>query len=174
MSHQTLESGKKYGATISQSFNIISRSDEDLPEITDVTVTPSADLVYNGNEQVLATLSGTKQGDTVSYKIDGNATEELKGTDAKEYSLEITVSRENYKDYVWTETVEIKKAQITGVTVTGGNAQYDGKSHDLITVSGITENDTVTYKVDDKNETTEKPTFTDIGTHSVKSNCFKR
>ena len=56
-------------------------------------------------------------------------------------SLEITVSRENYKDYVWTGTVEIKKAQITGVTVTGGNAQYDGKSHDLITVSGITEND---------------------------------
>lgn len=159
---------KTYGATTSQSFNIISRSDEDLPEITDVTVTPSANLVYNGNEQVLATLSGTKQGDTVSYKIDGNATEELKGTDAKEYSLEITVSRENYKDYVWTGTVEIKKAQITGVTVTGGNAQYDGKSHDLITVSGITENDTVTYKVDDKNENTEKPTFTDIGTHSVK------
>lgn len=65
--------------------------------------------------------------------------------------------------YVWTGTVEIKKAQITGVTVTGGYAQYDGKSHEFITVSGITENDTVTYKVDDKNETTEKPTFTDIG-----------
>ena len=159
---------KTYGATTSQSFNIISRSDEDLPEITDVTVTPSANLVYNGNEQVLATLSGTKQGDTVSYKIDGNATEELKGTDAKEYSLEITVSRENYKDYVWTGTVEIKKAQITGLALAGGNSQSDGKSHDLITVSGITENDTVTYKVDDKNETTEKPTFTDIGTHSVK------
>lgn len=67
---------------------------------------------YDGEKHPAVTLSGDgyKDGDTVTYKYDGNSYSELNFEEAGRYEVEVTISRadENYKDTKFPEETDAK------------------------------------------------------------------
>lgn len=115
---------KTYGATVSQTFNIV----EEEAVIEGITVTPSENLVYNKEAQALAQVTGVQTGDSVAYKINNQTVSELTAANAGSYDIEVTVSRSGCADYTWTGTVVIAKAAATITAASEQSADYDGEA----------------------------------------------
>lgn len=101
------------------------------PELEGIKVTPAENLIYNGNEHILAELEGIVKDDVVSYKINNNTADELKAINAGKYSIQVTVSREGYADYEWSGNVNIAKADAEITAQTVQSAKYDGKAKNI-------------------------------------------
>lgn len=106
-------------------------------KIPGVTVTANSGLVYQeGTAQSLVTVAGTKDTDTVTYKIDNDVVVTPQKTDAGTYAVEVIVAREGYSDFVFSENVTIAKAPIAGIDITEVNASYNEKTQNIATLTG--------------------------------------
>lgn len=106
-------------------------------KIPGVAVTANSGLVYQeGTAQSLVTVAGTKDTDTVTYKIDNDVVVTPQKTDAGTYAVEVIVAREGYSDFVFSENVTIAKAPIAGIDITEVNASYNEKTQNIVTLTG--------------------------------------
>ena len=116
-----------------------------VPEIEGVTVT-GIETVYDGGIYSVA-VDGLAEGDTVAYSLDGEAydLENLPSFSAAgSYTTYVKVSRENYNDWYGSADVVIAPADITDVTVSDVEVDFDYLPH-TIEVAGVQEGDVVTY-----------------------------
>ena len=114
-------------------------------DITGVTVT-GIETVYDGGIYSVA-VAGLAEGDTVAYSLDGEVydLEHLPSFDAAgSYTTYVKVSRENYNDWYGSADVVIAPADITDVTVSDVEVDFDYLPH-TIEVAGVQEGDVVTY-----------------------------
>lgn len=130
-------SGRIEGAAITsdtQDFVIQLRS----TKIPGVTVAANSGLVYQkGTAQSLVTVAGiNEQTDTVIYKIDGEAVAEPKRENAGTYAVEVTVQRDGYSDFVFSENVTIAKAEITDIVIAEVTAPYNEKNQNIVALTG--------------------------------------
>lgn len=145
-------------------------------KITGVVIKPN-DLKYNGSAQELVSVTGTKEGDKVSYKLgDGEfSTEVPKATEIGTYNVSVKVEREGYPDYEENVEVTIAHGQITGIEIKPYDGKYDGQEHELVSVSGTVAGDVVKYYVgDDEEGTTTVPKATEVGTYPIKKITIER
>lgn len=106
----------------------------------------------SGKSQKLVTVTGTKDGDVITYSTDNISwsTDVPEETNAGEYPVYVRVERTGYSTYESGKlTARINKLQITGVTITPyGNGAlsvaYDKQSHKLVSFEGLTTGDSVT------------------------------
>lgn len=106
-------------------------------KIPGVTVTANSGLVYQGGTaQSLVTVAGTKDTDTVTYKIDNDVVVTPQKIDAGTYAVEVIVAREGYSDFIFSENVTIAKAPIAGIDITEVNASYNEKTQNIVTLTG--------------------------------------
>ncbi|MBO7725711.1 MAG: hypothetical protein J6S40_04525, partial [Thermoguttaceae bacterium] len=95
-------------------------------DITDVTVT-GIETVYDGGIYSVA-VAGLAEGDAVAYSLDGEAydLENLPSFSAAgSYTTYVKVSRENYNDWYGSADVVIAPADITDVTVSDVEVDFD-------------------------------------------------
>ncbi len=145
-------------------------------KIAGVTVEKN-DLKYNGTAQELVSVTGTKEGDKVSYKLgDGEfSTDVPKATEIGTYNVSVKVEREGYPDYEEKVEVTIAHGQITGIEIKPYDGKYDGQEHELVSVSGMVAGDVVKYYVgDDEEGTTTVPKATEVGTYPIKKITIER
>lgn len=108
--------------------------------------------VFNEKENDALTVKGIKEGDIVSYSLNGEeATSSIpKVFGVGKYEVKMHVERENYNDYDETfSDIEVIAATIEGVSATAYTGVYDRAEHEAVTVKGTKENDTVEYSIDD-------------------------
>lgn len=96
---------------------------------------------------------------------------------AGDLKISATVSKADYEGATISETVitsasqkinaTIKSNKITGVTVEKNDLKYNGTAQELVSVSGTKADDTVTYKLDNGEFSTEVPKATAVGTYKV-------
>lgn len=130
-------SGRIEGAAITsdtQDFVIQLRS----TKIPGVTVAANSGLVYQkGTAQSLVTVAGiNEQTDNVIYKIDGEVVDEPKRENAGTYAVEVTVQRDGYSDFVFSENVTIAKAEITDIVIAEVTAPYNEKDQNIVALTG--------------------------------------
>ena len=142
-------------------------------KITGVVIKPN-DLKYNGSAQELVSVTGTKEGDKVSYKLgDGEfSTEVPKATEIGTYNVSVKVEREGYPDYEENVEVTIADGVFTDedITFKAYDGNYDGVAHASVIKTGGKLDDgknTITYEYDGKTYN-EAPAFIDAGEYSVK------
>lgn len=146
-------------------------------KITGVVIKAVDNLKYNGSAQELVSVTGTKEGDKVSYKLgDGEfSTEVPKATELGTYNVSVKVEREGYPDYEENVEVTIAHGQITGIEIKPYDGKYDGQEHELVSVSGTVAGDVVKYYVgDDEEGTTTVPKATEVGTYPIKKITIER
>lgn len=106
-------------------------------KIPGVTVTANSGLVYQeGTAQSLVTVAGTKDTDTVTYKIDNDVVVTPQKIDAGTYAVEVIVAREGYSDFIFSENVTIARPQLAGIDITEVNASYNEKTQNIVTLTG--------------------------------------
>ena len=130
-------SGRIEGAAITsdtQDFVIQLRS----TKIPGVTIAANSGLVYQkGAAQNLVTVAGVnEQTDNVIYKIDGEVVDEPKRENAGTYAVEVTVQRDGYSDFVFSENVTIAKAEITDIVIAEVTAPYNEKNQNIVALTG--------------------------------------
>lgn len=142
-------------------------------KITGVVIKPN-DLKYNGSAQELVSVTGTKEGDIVSYKLgDGEfSTEVPKATEIGTYNVSVKVEREGYPAYEENVRVTIADGVFTDddIIFETYSGDYDGVAHASVTKTGGKLDDgknTITYEYDGKTYN-EAPAFIDAGEYSVK------
>ncbi len=138
-------------------------------KIKDVTIEGKT-LTYNGNAQDLVNISA-KDGDIVTYKVDGGeASAEAKGTDAKTYSIEVTVQRTDKDDLVQTVQTVINPADVEGIDIEGKNFGYNETAQELVTLIGsFDDGDVVTWEVNTVDTGSKDiPTATAVGPYTIK------
>lgn len=136
-------------------------------KITDVTITATS-VTYDGEDHPAATVSGTKDGDTVTYRI-GENDEQSEMPTIKEpgtYSLLVKVQRDGFDDFVTTVQPVVSKATIE-LNVVEYSASYDQNEHPALTVTGLLETDTVTYALNGGDPEEEIPAIKNVGDYSV-------
>lgn len=118
--------------------------------IVGVTVTAYTG-VYDGGEHPAVSVTGTQDGDTVEYKLESGTwtTEVPKIKDAKEYTVNVRVSRDNYETKEYTDI----KAKISKAAQTLKFANYEGTSK-TETVKGIFTEVTYDFQAIDEKQLT--------------------
>lgn len=120
--------------------------------ITGVTVTPASVSFAEDNngkakEYDAVSVSGTQNGDTVTYSMGGTdyGSQIPKISAVGKYPVTVTVKRQEFDDYTQTVEAEVRKGKID-VTVTPLQRDYkEGLASAPVTVTGAKANDTVTY-----------------------------
>lgn len=136
-------------------------------KITGVTVSATS-VTYDGEDHPAATVSGTEDGDTVTYKLGGEA-EQSEMPTIKEpgtYSLVVKVQRDGFDDFVTTVQPVVSKATIE-LNVVEYSASYDQNEHPALTVAGLLDTDIVTYALNGGDPMEEIPTIKNVGDYSV-------
>lgn len=136
--------------------------------ISDVSVEGKS-LTYTGSAQDAVSVTGTKKTDTVLYELDGVSVDGMpKVTDAKSYSVKVTVKRAGFDDFEKTVTTTVAPADIE-IDVTGNNLAFNEAEQSLVTLSGSFEDgDTVTWNVNGKNTDNRNiPTAMAVGNYAV-------
>lgn len=139
---------------------------------------PAQGLVYNGKDQVIASVVPNVADTTVTYRVDGG--EEGKapyGKDAGEYTVSYTVKKDSFNDATGTFKASIAKADMADVSVNqAGSLTY---IRDTAQTAAVTTNATTvdgsaaafTYSTEEDGTYSETvPAFTEAGKHTV---CFK-
>ncbi len=149
-------------------------------EVQDVTA--RFDESQPTKQYTLAAPTGTIAGDTVryaegDYNADTDESADWKETcpsysnEGTDKTITIKIERENYNTLYIKATIQItNEPAISGVDVTANDGLvYNGSAQELVTVTGASDSDTVTYYVnDDPVGSTEKATGTNAGDYSVK------
>ena len=140
--------------------------------IPGVTITANSGLVYQeGTAQSLVTVTGVKDTDTVTYKIDDDTVVTPQRTDAGSYAVEVTVAREGCSDLVFSENVAIAQAQIADIDIAAVNAAYDeGREQDIAALTGsFREGDVIHWFVDGSDtEESSVPQRAAVGEYAVR------
>lgn len=155
-----------------QNFAIQLRS----TKIPGVTVTANSGLVYQeGKAQSLVTVAGTKDADTITYKIDNDVVVTPQKTNAGTYAVEVTVARDGYSDLVFTENVTIAKASIAGIDITEVNTSYNEKTQNIVALTGsFLPTDEVHWFVNgDDTGATDVPQKDAIGEYTVRLTVYR-
>ena len=128
------------------------------------------DTVYDGNSYSI-TVTVTKPSDTkIEYSTTGEegswSTTNPGFTDVGTYTVYWKVTKDGYTEKLGQDTVNIKKATLTGYSVTANpDATYDGAAHESATVT-LPAGATITYTCNEVAYNTI-PSFTDVGTYTV-------
>lgn len=136
-----------------------------------IVVTPYTDK-YDGEKHQAAEITGLEEDDEVTYQLDdGEVLDTMPEiTEVKEYSLTITVKRDNYEEYSVTVTpiIELNSIGDEEIKAILYQSDYDGEEHDAVTITeGIKENDTVTWQLNDGEILNSVPKISDVGTYTV-------
>ena len=165
------DSGKIENAAVAsgtQDFAIRLRS----TKVPGITAAANGGLVYKkGTAQQLVTLAGiNEQTDTVLYKIDGETVDEPKRENAGTYAVEVTVRRDGYSDYVFSENVTIAKAEIADIAIAKVAAPYNGEEQDIAALTGtFLENDDVHWFVNGSDTGSDSvPQAAAVGRYTVR------
>lgn len=144
--------------------------------ITDITVT-ATNKAYTGEEFPAVTISGTREGDTVTVSVNGeetvldkNGTNLPKIKDVGSYEVTVTVSRDGFADYSVTVTSEISKNTLK-IEYRGIFAKYEeGKEYaaiELVPDTTLPEVDFITYSLNGGEPTAEIPMISAVGTYTI-------
>ena len=146
-----------------QNFEIILSS----TTVPDVAVTPTS-VKYDGQEHDAAVVTGLKETDEVTYKLNENEpVEEMPQIEEPGvYSLTVTVKREGFDPYTETVNPEIVLNNME-LKVTEYTAPYDGQEHPALTVEGLLATDKVTYRLNDGEAQESIPQISDVGSYKV-------
>ena len=177
--YETDESIKDYAINASdENYDITLKS----KMIEGITVTPvnavySEDESGNAVEYEAVQVTGTQEGDTVTYCINNEEWGETVPTisEAGDYQVKVTVKRNGYLDCVQEVTAQIEEAELEGLSVELYSGTYDEQEHDAVTkIEGYKEGDEVSYKLstsldelEQKEWSKENPKVEDAGTYIV-------
>lgn len=177
--YETDESIKDYAINASdENYDITLKS----KMIEGITVTPvnavySEDESGNAVEYEAVQVTGTQEGDTVTYCINNEEWGETVPTisEAGDYQVKVTVKRNGYLDCVQEVTAQIEEAELEGLSVELYSGTYDEQEHDAVTkIEGYKEGDEVSYKLstsldelEQKEWSKENPKVEDAGTYYV-------
>ncbi len=131
--------------------------------IKDVTITWNENLVYNGSEQPLVSVSSA-EGYTITYKIDDMDVDTPNRINAGTYKVEVNVTKDDKLPLTETKNITIAPKSIEINVTANTNLVYNQEEQELVTVpTGIElgdkvtwivgENDPVAYTVDENNLT---------------------
>lgn len=135
--------------------------------IDDVTVEPNS-FAYDGKEYDAALIAGIKKGDTVSYKMNGEAYDSLpKIKDIGNYEVEVTVNRDGFDEFTKNVTSIVSKGTIK-LTVDQYSGVFNEQENDALTVTGLKEGDVVSYSLNGEDATTSIPKVFGVGNYEVK------
>ena len=109
-------------------------SDEDIEGVT----LGGASFIYDGTVKSLSLSGALPEGVTVSWV--GNS-----ATDAGEHQVTAILSGEGYNTLTLRATLIIKKADITGITLAGGEFTYDGEEKELEIAGTLPEGVSISY-----------------------------
>ena len=143
-------------------------------KITDVTVSETTN-VYDGSEFSLVTVTGIKDGDTVTYQVNGEDSTDAKATNAGSYEVVVSVDRgSNYKVFEQTVTskIELGNLDLGDLKVQGLEGVYNGEAQNVVTVTDKGDY-TLQYKLGDGEWTDTIPTVTDAGSYTVQVKAIK-
>ena len=138
-------------------------------------IAPVTGLKYNGQEQVLVTLTGSfATGDTVTWTVNGeetNSSEVPKADAIGNYKVKLTVVRnDNYKTFEKEVDVAIDTGvlNIENLEVKANDRTYDGSTKDALTVKNQGDYN-LEYKLGENGTWTTDtiPQITDAGTYKV-------
>lgn len=136
-------------------------------QIKDVKVTATTEN-YTGKDFDAATISGVREADVVSYKLNDNDWTDVmpKISEVGSYSLTVKIEREGFEDYTETVQPKIEKGNIE-LNVTPLDRAYTGSADDALEItSGLESGDIVSY-VMNGNETPSVPQITEAGEYEV-------
>lgn len=136
-------------------------------QIKDITVTATTEQ-YNGQAFDAATISGVRETDVVSYKLNDNEWTDVmpRISEVGSYSLSVKVVRDGFEDYIETVQAKIERGEIE-LDVKPLNRAYTGSADDALEIlSGLESGDTVSY-VMNGNETSSVPQITDAGEYEI-------
>ena len=156
----------------------------DSAELTNVSVTQSNDLTYNGEEQRASVIVAATTVDDTDDKVNFKYSKDKNGTytdsvptftDAGTYTVYYKASTVNHKDATGSFEVTIDSAELTNVSVTQSNdLTYNGEEQRASVIVAATTVDDTDDKVNFKyskdengSYTNSVPTFTDVGTYTV-------
>ena len=157
--YETDESIKAYAINATdENYDIILKS----KNIEGITVTPvnavySEDKSGKAVEYEAVQVTGTQEGDTVTYCINNEERGETVPTisEAGDYQVKVTVKRKGYLDCVQEVTAQIKEGTLSeeNIKVTPLNRGYMEENGEMVKnkaveVSGLREGDSVTYQMD--------------------------
>ena len=121
-----------------------------LIEFTGITL-ESDSVVYDGQPHSLAVVGSLPENTVVTY-------ENNEQTNAGEYEISATLTKEGYKTLTLRATFTIEKAQFSaGITLESDSVVYDGQPHSLAVAGSLPENTEVAYA---NNGQTEKGIYT--------------
>jgi hypothetical protein len=114
--------------------------------------------------ELTATVSGTLNGDTVSYTLSVK-----KGEAVGTYTITPSgkASQGNYTVSYETGIFIISKSGTLTLTANGYEGVYDGNSHAASASASVTEGTTISYQVGNGEWTTEAPSIKDVGEQTV-------
>lgn len=134
-----------------------------------IEVTP-AETKYTGEEFDACEISGTRDGDVVTYKLgDDDWSDTIPIIkEIGEYTLQVKVEREGYEAFETTVTSKVSEG-IFEVGITALDADFSNGDMPLVTVNedDLKDGDIVTYAVDGGEETTEVPERKAVGKYEV-------
>ena len=112
-------------------------ADPTLETITGVTFT-SQSFDYDGSEKKIVVSGILPEGVSVAYT---NNT----GTDANTYNATAVLSGDGYNTLTLNATLTINKIDMTGLSLDGATATYDGAEHSIILIGDAPAGSTVSY-----------------------------
>ncbi len=138
--------------------------------IKGVTIEGNEGLVYTGQPQELVRVKGLQKKDQVLYALDSTPVPDSpKGTDAKKYSVAVTVKRQGFDDLQKTVEVTIAPAEIS-LQMKARKLKYNERPQQLVQLDGrFQPGDKVTWKINDEPayESTDLPARTNAGNYKV-------
>ena len=134
-------------------------------------VSSSSGLTYNGDEQILGTVSAKGAGQTVEYQLDGGGWTSAapKATNAGTYTVGWRVTAEHCDALTGSFSVEIDAAEIQA-TASGTDTTYTGSpvTANAVTVTAPASGYELRYGTTAGTyDLTEPPSFTDAGSYTV-------
>lgn len=175
--YETDESIKDYAINASdENYDITLKS----KMIEGITVTPvnavySEDESGNAVEYEAVQVTGTQEGDTVTYCINNEECGEKVPiiSDAGSYPVKVTVKRNGYLDCEQEVTAQIKEGTLSeeNIKVTPLNRGYKEENGEMVKskaveVSGLREGDSVTYQMDGQEYSTS-PEIGAVGKYEI-------
>ena len=134
-------------------------------------VSSSSGLTYNGDEQILGTVSAKGAGQTVEYQLDGGGWTSAapKATNAGTYTVGWRVTAEHCDALTGSFSVTIEAAEIQA-TASGTETTYTGspvKANAVTVISPASGYELRYGTTAGTYDLTEPPSFTDAGSHTV-------
>ncbi|MBQ6947145.1 MAG: hypothetical protein IJN42_03770, partial [Clostridia bacterium] len=123
--------------------------------------------VYDGkaHSPIITLQLGTE---TVTYSVNGGEYSDAipSFTEPGKYEIMAKFTADKYLTTYRAATIEILPREKRAITVIGWHGAYDGDPHS-VTVTGADEKDTLYFRTENSSFSTELPTFTQEGTHTV-------